>query len=141
MPYTVPLTLPGKLTRQGSPQLRWALYEAALAACRPSSPDHADYEALKARGLSHTRASLTIARKLARRSYHVLRERARRPGADQNRLRQRSCLTHRPDPGCAPPRPVFLDDHPSGQLPQLLRLPPPGGGPPKIERPESLRPE
>ena len=64
----------GKLTRQGSPQLRWALYEAALAACRPSSPDHADYEALKARGLSHTRASLTIARKLARRSYHVLRE-------------------------------------------------------------------
>jgi transposase len=64
----------GKLTRQGSPQLRWALYEAALAACRPSSPDHADYQALKARGLSHTRASLTIARKLARRSYHVLRE-------------------------------------------------------------------
>jgi transposase len=64
----------GKLTRQGSPQLRWALYEAALAACRPSSPDHADYRALKARGLSHTRASLTIARKLARRSFHVLRE-------------------------------------------------------------------
>jgi transposase len=64
----------GKLTRQGSPQLRWALYEAALAACRPSSPDHADYQALKARGLSHMRASLTIARKLARRSYHVLRE-------------------------------------------------------------------
>jgi transposase len=62
----------GKLTRQGSPQLRWALYEAALAACRPSSPDHADYQALKDRGLSHTRASLTIARKLARRSYHIL---------------------------------------------------------------------
>ena len=64
----------GKLSRQGSPQLRWALYEAALAACRPSSPDHADYLALKARGLSHTRASLTIARKLARRSFHALRE-------------------------------------------------------------------
>ncbi len=64
----------GKLTRQGSPQLRWALYEAALSACRPSSPDHADYLALKARGVSHTRASLTIASKLARRSYHVLRE-------------------------------------------------------------------
>jgi transposase len=64
----------GKLNRQGSPHLRWALYEAALSACRPSSPDHADYLALKARGLSHTRASLTIARKLARRSYHVLRE-------------------------------------------------------------------
>jgi transposase len=64
----------GKLTRQGSPQLRWALYEAALAACRPSSPDNADYLALKARGLGHTRATLTIARKLARRSYDVLRE-------------------------------------------------------------------
>jgi hypothetical protein len=45
-----------------------------LAACRPTRPDHADYLALKARGLSHTRASLTIARKLARRSYHALRE-------------------------------------------------------------------
>ena len=32
------------------------------------------YLALKARGLSHTRASLTIARKLARRSFHILRE-------------------------------------------------------------------
>ena len=47
----------GKLNRQGSPQLRWALYEAALAACRPSSPDHADYLALKAR------ASATHARR------------------------------------------------------------------------------
>jgi transposase len=62
----------GKLNRQGSPQLRWALYEAAQSACRPSSPDREDYLALKARGLSHTRASLTIARKLARRSFHVL---------------------------------------------------------------------
>jgi hypothetical protein len=49
-------------------------HEAALSARRPSSPDHADYQALKARGLSHTRASLTIARKLARRSFHILRE-------------------------------------------------------------------
>jgi transposase len=30
----------GKLTRQGSPQLRWALFEAAQSACRPRSPDH-----------------------------------------------------------------------------------------------------
>ena len=64
----------GRLTRQGSPQLRWALYESAQAACRPTSPDRADYLALKARGLSHTRASLTIARKLARRCFHTLRE-------------------------------------------------------------------
>jgi transposase len=64
----------GKLNRQGSPNLRWALYEAALSASRPSSPDHADYLTLKARGLSHTRASPTIARKLARRSFPALRE-------------------------------------------------------------------
>ena len=37
----------------------------------PTTPTTA---ALKARGLSHTRASLTIARKLARRSFHVLRQ-------------------------------------------------------------------
>ena len=64
----------GKLTRQGSPQLRWALYEAAQSACKPQSPDYADYHQLKARGLSHTRATLTIARKLARRCFHSLRE-------------------------------------------------------------------
>ena len=64
----------GKLTKQGSPHLRWALYESAQAACRPQSPDHDDYLALKERGLTHTRASLTIARKLARRAFHTLRE-------------------------------------------------------------------
>jgi hypothetical protein len=69
----------GKLTRQGSPQLRWALYEAALPRAGPAAPTTADYLALKARGLSHTRASLTIVRKLARRSYHV-------PGPDPDRM-------------------------------------------------------
>jgi transposase len=64
----------GKLTKQGSPQLRWALYEAAQSASRPNSPDHVDYLRLRGRRLSHTRASLTIARKLARRCYHTLRE-------------------------------------------------------------------
>lgn len=42
----------GKLTRQGSADLRWALYEAAQSACRSTSPDREDYLALKARGLS-----------------------------------------------------------------------------------------
>jgi transposase len=64
----------GRLTKQGSAHARWALYEAAQSACRRTSPDHQAYEALKARGLSHTRASLTIARKLARRCFHTLRE-------------------------------------------------------------------
>jgi transposase len=64
----------GKLTKQGSAHARWALYEAAQSACRRTSPEHGCYLTLKARGLTHTRASLTIARKLARRSYHHLRE-------------------------------------------------------------------
>ena len=64
----------GKLTKQGSPQLRWALYEAAQSACQPTSPDHVHYKQLKERGVSHTRASLTISRKLIRRCYHTLRE-------------------------------------------------------------------
>jgi len=64
----------GKLTRQGPPEARWALYEAAQSACRRTSPDHQQYLALRERGLSHTQASLTIARKLARRSFHTLRK-------------------------------------------------------------------
>jgi transposase len=62
----------GRLTRQGSPHLRWALYEAAQSASRPRSPHHPDYLALRGR-LSHTQATLTIARKLVRRAYHTLR--------------------------------------------------------------------
>ena len=105
----------GKLTRQGSPQLRWALYEAALSACRPRSPDHADYLALKARGLSHTRASLTIARKLARRSFHVLRELG--PAALGTRH-----LSPHPAPSARSAKPTTPDDiATSGQLPQAAR--------------------
>jgi transposase len=38
----------GKLTRQGSAPLRWALFEAAQPASHRTSPDYADYHALKA---------------------------------------------------------------------------------------------
>lgn len=62
---------PGRLSRQGAPVLRWAAYEAALSACRRGSPDHADYQLLRQR-LGHGRATLTIARKLLRRAYHIL---------------------------------------------------------------------
>ena len=126
----------GKLNRRAHRICAGRSMRPRSAACRPSSPDHADYLALKARGLSHTRASLTIARKLARRSFHVLNElgpAALEPNPDR--------LTP-PRPRSAPPRPPLHDDfHASGQLPQLLRLPPPGGGPPKTERPESLHPD
>jgi transposase len=63
----------GHLARQGSPVLRWALHEAAMCAARPSSPDHAYYLQVKQR-LGGKRAALSVARKLARETYHTLRE-------------------------------------------------------------------
>ena len=64
---------PGRLSHQGSPILRWALFEAAQCACRPGSPDHDYYAATSAR-LNPKRATLSVARKLARRAHHTLRE-------------------------------------------------------------------
>jgi transposase len=64
---------PGHLSRQGPPALRWALYEAAQSARRPSSPDR-DYYLQAAERLGGNRACLAVARKLLKRSYHTLRE-------------------------------------------------------------------
>ena len=63
----------GHLVRQGPPMLRWALYEAAKSAARRTSPDYPYYQDLKQR-LDGKRATISIARKLARRCYHTLRE-------------------------------------------------------------------
>lgn len=63
----------GHLSRQGPELLRWALYESAKSAARATSPDHGYYLAVRGRrgaGL----ATLSVARKLARRCYHTLRE-------------------------------------------------------------------
>jgi len=62
----------GRLTRQGPPLLRWALYEAARFAARPGSPDHEYYLRAAAR-VGAQRAALSVARKLARRCHHRLR--------------------------------------------------------------------
>jgi transposase len=64
---------PGRLSRQGSTVLRWAVYEAAQTAARPGSPDHAYYLTLAAR-LGKSRAKLALSRKLLRRAHHILRE-------------------------------------------------------------------
>ncbi|HVU62134.1 MAG TPA: IS110 family transposase [Mycobacteriales bacterium] len=61
-----------RLTRQGQPLLRWAVFEAARHACKPSSPDHAYYLAVAER-LGKKRAALSVARKLTRRCHHRLR--------------------------------------------------------------------
>lgn len=64
---------PGRLSRQGPALLRWALFEAAQSAARPGSPDHPYYQQVRARH-DHPRACLSVARKLCRRAYHILRE-------------------------------------------------------------------
>ena len=63
----------GRLARQGSPELRWALFEAAKSAARQTSPDHDYYQAVRDR-LGGKRPALSVARKLARRCYHALRD-------------------------------------------------------------------
>jgi transposase len=63
----------GRLAKCGSPYLRFALVEAAQHARRSSSPDHQRYLRLSAR-LGASRAKLPIARLIAHRAYHLLRE-------------------------------------------------------------------
>ena len=63
----------GHLSRQGPQLLRWALYEAAKCAARPAAPDYAYYTATRDRRTGGL-ATLPVARKLARRCYHTLRE-------------------------------------------------------------------
>jgi len=63
----------GHLSHQGPELLRWALFEAAHQSARRGSPDHAYYLQV-ARRIDHNRACLSVARKLCRRSHHILRE-------------------------------------------------------------------
>ena len=67
---------PGHLSRQGSPELRWAAFEAAKCAARRSSPDYAYYHQLAAKRDGHNGKNPTLAveRKILRRCYHTLRE-------------------------------------------------------------------
>jgi transposase len=64
---------PGHLAKQGPPLLRWALYEAACLASHTRAPDHDFYTSVKDR-IDHKRATISVARKIARRSHHILRE-------------------------------------------------------------------
>ena len=64
---------PGHLSHEGPELLRWALFEAAQQACRPASPDYEYYRQVTRR-IDHNRACLSVARKLCRRAFHILRE-------------------------------------------------------------------
>jgi len=65
---------PGKLSRQGPPVLRWAVYEAAKTHARTSAPDHRYYAAVKDRKdrKNSKRACLSEARKILRQAHHIL---------------------------------------------------------------------
>jgi transposase len=63
----------GHLAKHGAPALRWALVEAAQHAQRANSPDRALHAQVTQR-IGGKRATLTVARKIGRRAYHVLRE-------------------------------------------------------------------
>jgi transposase len=64
---------PGRLSRQGPPVLRWAVYEAGKTHARASAPDHAYYAAVKDRKNSK-RAALSEARTIVRQACHILTE-------------------------------------------------------------------
>ena len=64
---------PGRLSRQGPPVLRWAVYEAGKTHARASAPDHRYYAAVKDRQ-GGKRAALSEARKLLRQACHILAE-------------------------------------------------------------------
>ena len=64
---------PGRLSRQGPPVLRWAVYEAGKTHARASAPDHAYYAAVKDR-CNGKRAALSEARKILRQACHILAE-------------------------------------------------------------------
>src|SRR4029077_11883823 len=65
---------PGHLSRQGSPELRWATFEAAKCAARPGAPGYAYYHRVAARPDSGKIPTLAVERKILRRCYHTLRE-------------------------------------------------------------------
>ena len=63
----------GHLAKQGAPCLRWALVEDAQHACRKNSPDHELYVRARGHAGANT-ATLTVARKIGKRAFHVLCE-------------------------------------------------------------------
>ena len=62
---------PGRLSRQGPPVLRWAVYEAGKTHARAPAPDHRYYAQVKDRQ-DGKRAALSEARKLLRQACHIL---------------------------------------------------------------------
>jgi Transposase IS116/IS110/IS902 family len=115
---------PGHLSRQGPPVLRWALYEAAQAATRPSSPDH-DYYRQAAQRLGHTAP--------------VSRSHATSSNAATTPSKTSATRRSRPHETSCAPRPTSADA--PRPAPRILLPPRPRGRPPKTERPHGNFPQ
>ena len=89
---------PGRLSRQGPPVLRWALYEACKTHARSSAPDHAYYAQVKERQ-NGKRAALSEARKILRQACHIL------AGLGDDALSAACDPRHGDQPVTAPARP------------------------------------
>ena len=91
----------GHLSRQGSPELRWAAFEAAKCAARRGSPDYAYYHKWPPATDNGKNPTLAVERKMLRRCYHTLRELgdaalARRPRPPGGRLKcDVACPAHK----------------------------------------------
>jgi transposase len=119
---------PGHLSRQGPPVLRWALFEAAQCAARPTSSDHDLYTQVKTR-IDGNRAALTVARKLARRVRHTL------PPRPSHRRPPKTAWPRTPDPQSSilsPDPPAGGFEHPDkdGRWHAQPPMPSSGGGGP-----------
>jgi len=64
---------PGRLSRQGPPVLRWAVYEAGKTHGRAAAPGHGYYATVKDRK-NGKQAALSEARKIVRQACHILAE-------------------------------------------------------------------
>jgi transposase len=97
----------GHLAKQGPPTLRWALVEAAQHACRKNSPDHQLYRRHHGHAGANA-ATLTVARKIGKRAFHVSTRSRRRRQPRRRPPPERSRVTgdaHQPeDPGAASSR-------------------------------------
>ena len=130
----------GHLSRQGPPALRWALFEASMCAARACSPDY-EYYSQAAERLGSNRARLSVARKILKRSYHLLRELGEEAWLPHDLLGARQALRH-PDAPRPAPRPLLpprlawtaLIDRAAATLP-------PAGSPhqPSCRRPRTVR--
>lgn len=62
-----------RLTKQGNPEIRRLLYNAAMAATKAGRYFHAEYLALQARGLKKVQALVVVCRKIARIAFGLLK--------------------------------------------------------------------